>query len=170
MEFVAAAKAYLSWADSAPADGSADVRTAHRLLARLYLAALNLPTDSGLPEVEIEERSVQDGEREAMLPRFASLPFDYYSVQLKPHELGADAEECQGAGQLTDDLASVWRDVREAMLDWDAGDVLDAVWDWRESFQTHWGEHCVEALWAIHAWFLENFDQWNEPSGGCDSG
>ena len=60
------------------------------------------------------------------------------------------------AGNLTDDLTDIYRDVHRGLHAWRSGDPdrrLDGLWDWRFSFETHWGRHSVDALRAIY-WLL----------------
>jgi Domain of unknown function (DUF5063) len=60
---------------------------------------------------------------------------------------GDDAREEFG-GVLQDDLFDIYRDLRDPV---DAGVAeAEAVWEWRFSFWTHWGEHLVDALRIIH--------------------
>jgi hypothetical protein len=57
---------------------------------------------------------------------------------------------------LWDDLADVWRDVKQGLLALE-GDapVEDVVWEWRWGFWMHWGAHATEALRALHARLAE---------------
>ncbi|MCW2753202.1 MAG: hypothetical protein JWQ32_613 [Marmoricola sp.] len=54
-------------------------------------------------------------------------------------------------GSLADDLADVWRDLREGLdaltmnARWD-----DVAWEWRFGLDVHGGKHAVEAVRAIH--------------------
>lgn len=53
---------------------------------------------------------------------------------------------------LADALADIWRDLRQGLDALSEGVPAEsAAWQWRFSFQTHWGAHAVEALRAIHA-------------------
>jgi uncharacterized protein DUF5063 len=60
------------------------------------------------------------------------------------------------AGSLADDLADIYRDLQDGLRDWGHQDVdrrRNALWQWRFSFESHWGAHAVDAIRAIH-WFL----------------
>ena len=53
---------------------------------------------------------------------------------------------------LADDLADVWRDVKQGLVALDAGaSETDVIWEWRFSFYSHWGRHATEALRVLHA-------------------
>lgn len=159
--FVAAAREYCAWFAAPPLDGLSEAHALLRLLPSLYLAGVRLPRDPPLPEEEAPERDAQpDG---AVMPRRTeSLPFRYYGATLHPTDL--DKLFDVGTGDLDDDVSSVWSDVATGLLHWDAGDVIEAVWHWRFEFENHWGEHAVDALRALHEWFVEDSDRWI-PSG-----
>ena len=51
------------------------------------------------------------------------------------------------------DLADIWRDLREPLYYWDAGDETiqaEAAWEWRWTIRNHAGDHLVEAIRVIH--------------------
>ena len=54
------------------------------------------------------------------------------------------------AGDLADDLADIYRDVKNGLVAYKDGQINEAVWDWRFTFSSHWGDHLVDALRAIH--------------------
>ena len=57
-------------------------------------------------------------------------------------------------GSLSDDLADIWRDLKPGLAEIDsckATSISDAVWQWRFSFESHWGHHAAEAIAALHA-------------------
>ena len=56
------------------------------------------------------------------------------------------------AGSLTDDLADIYLDVNEGLKLLAAGGAeVDAVWEWRFLFWSHWGIHATDAIRVIHA-------------------
>jgi hypothetical protein len=63
-----------------------------------------------------------------------------------------DPFECNEpvAGSLSDDILDMDRDVSRGLALWDAGAEDAAVWEWRFSFEVHWGVHATSALRAIH--------------------
>lgn len=53
-------------------------------------------------------------------------------------------------GSLADDLADVWRDLREGLDALDRGAPREAaIWQWRWGVQAHWGQHAVDALHVL---------------------
>ncbi|GAB5548304.1 MAG: hypothetical protein SangKO_080640 [Sandaracinaceae bacterium] len=51
-----------------------------------------------------------------------------------------------GAGSLTDDFLDIHHDLKGGLSLFDAGHEAAAVWEWRTSFDEHWGRHAVSAL------------------------
>ena len=121
----------------------------HSML-RLYQLAQRLPVvvpgrEDLLEDVEYER---WNRVRENVARR---LSRDYYWAVFEPMEL--EQPEAVG-GSLTDDLADVWRDLKPGLALSDGGGtrmVSEAVWQWRFSFETHWGQHAVSAIAALHA-------------------
>jgi hypothetical protein len=55
-------------------------------------------------------------------------------------------------GELSEDILEVLGDVRGPLSCWDAHppQIADAIWEWRFSFDSHWGNHAIDALRALH--------------------
>jgi Domain of unknown function (DUF5063) len=55
-------------------------------------------------------------------------------------------------GTLADDIADVYRDVKEPLLLMDKNAITAglAIWNWRLHFYSHWGDHAISALRTIH--------------------
>jgi hypothetical protein len=55
------------------------------------------------------------------------------------------------AGSLSDDLLDVYFDVRRGLDLWKSkAPRAAAIWEWRFHFDSHWGDHAVDALRALH--------------------
>lgn len=111
--------------------------TRRRLLA-LYEAALSLPDGEHRDEEQVERVS-----RRMEWPGFGAK--DLYWEIFDPY---VDAERV--AGSLSDDVIGVFHDVRRGLAYWDAGHRQRAVWEWRFGFDSHWGDHAVDAIRALH--------------------
>ena len=69
-------------------------------------------------------------------------------------------------GSISDDLADIWRDLKRGLMEIDKGrpaSISDAVWDWRCSFETHWGHHAAEAIFALNALCFGQFADASRP-------
>jgi hypothetical protein len=73
---------------------------------------------------------------------------DYWEV-FDPYDLAHPVQ-----GSLADDLADVFIDLDEGLRRWDRADFdlrRAIVWEWRFSYENHWGRHAIGAMRAIHA-------------------
>lgn len=54
------------------------------------------------------------------------------------------------AGSLIDDLSDIYRDLRRGLAIASDGFATDALWEWKFSFESHWGNHAVDAIRVLH--------------------
>ncbi len=114
------------------------LQRARRHLLALYAAGADLP--------HIEPLSERTGPTHPSPEDWAAFEsFETYWEVFDPYK-----QEEPVAGSLSDDLLDVYRDVRRGLWAWEKNQIADAVWDWRFSFDTHWGDHAVDALRALH--------------------
>jgi hypothetical protein len=74
---------------------------------------------------------------------------DHYRMVFDP----ADPTDSEAiVTTLSDDLADIYRDLKDALpVGGDETVDADRLWALRWSFETHWGQHALSALTAIHA-------------------
>ena len=114
------------------------LRGARAILLSLYAVATELPGTASATERDAPSFPVPE-----TWPGFAD--HDVYWEVFDPYELSEPV-----AGSLSDDLLDVYRDVRRGLWLWENSAIADAVWEWRFSFESHWGDHAVDALRALH--------------------
>jgi hypothetical protein len=120
------------------------------VLAELYSAGLRLPavdltTDEPLPDAAISSEEWSRLFRSLQ----AALGDDEYATAAASDPLVTELRK----GSLADDLADVYRDVKEGLDLLRSGTPeTDVVWSWRFSLHSHWGGHAVEALRALNGW------------------
>lgn len=143
--FFDAAAAFCAWAESAPAVPEGELDTAIKMLSKL-LALVH-----ELPETFDEEEAPGTPHEEwlAIYKRFGALPFNYYASYSDPHLMEAPSP---GTGDVADDLADTWRDLKGGLALYRKGSYAAAAWEWRESFNIHWGRHAAGALYALQCW------------------
>jgi len=113
------------------------------------LAALGLPElDSGdyqkipKPRPELRQRVLQF---------VSAVPFRYYWMTFDPLK----ENEKPVCGDLADDLADIWLDLWTGLDLFDAGHELEANFHWRVLYDSHWGQHVLEAQRAIYAYLTK---------------
>ncbi len=52
---------------------------------------------------------------------------------------------------LIDDLTDIVNDLQYGILEYETGKIGNAVFEWKLSFDSHWGQHLVDALRVLHA-------------------
>lgn len=144
-DFANTVTAFCEWAESCPGDPNEDAEMALRLVSRLFAQALDLPSifdDEDAPAIPHEEWA-------AMYKRFGSLPFNFYSSHLEPANV---PDPTPGIGDLADDLADIWRDLKGGLDLYRKGNHAAAATEWRVNFEIHWGRHAASALYALWCW------------------
>lgn len=127
-----------------------------RVLLDLYSAALSLEW--------VDLQSNADPEVEKInLPAILHLVADktgenrfYWSV-FDPTSM---EETDAGCDDLLDDLGDIYQDLKYSLLlfDLQTNDGLEnAVWGFKSDFTTHWGQHCINALRALH-YFIQKIE------------
>ena len=61
-------------------------------------------------------------------------------------------------GDLLDDLGDIYKDLKKSLLLYDKGtpaEIESAVWTFKWSFDNHWGDHCINATYALH-YFIQS--------------
>jgi hypothetical protein len=146
VRFAQLARAYCKWAESSPGEGKSEMWVARRHLAGLYAQALELPQ---LDCVDVESPSISHEEWSFVFRRFGVLPVSYYSDVMDAFNVES-ADTC--VGDLGDDLADIWRDLKRGLVLFDKGHEHAAAWEWNEHFQIHWGQHAASAMDVIQCW------------------
>ncbi len=140
VRFVGAARRYCDFVQEAGMSSLQDrVLAARVLLLELYVAAVALPRSEA-----------PDGMESAPVPPAPSTwsafeQYEHYWEIFDPY-----AGDRRVAGSLTEDLLDVYLDVCRGLSFWDGAQEQAAIWEWRTSFDTHWGTHAIDALWALH--------------------
>lgn len=146
-KFASVVKEFCDWAESDPKTEIEEAKVAIRLLANLYSNALALPKNGPGQDIDMKRISIKEWNK--VYKRFGALPFNNYSGFLSPANL---EEEGPVTGDLADDLADIYRDLKEGQELYKTGHITEALWQWNRSFNTHWGRHASSALQALHAY------------------
>lgn len=114
------------------------VQSAREVLLSLYAAAIELPDASKATEKDAPTPPVPGD-----WPGFAAHD-DYWEV-FDPYVKSEPV-----AGWMSDAVLDVYRDIQRGLWFWENDEIADAVWEWRFSFDSHWGAHAIDALRALH--------------------
>ena len=150
-DFSSTVQDFCSWVESTPASEIDEAKRALKLLAALYHQALNLSAPD--TEEDIEAERISDDAWKKAYKRFGALPFNYYVSVFNPSEI--DEEKSQTMGDLADDLADIYRDLKAGLHLFNKGYTREAAWEWKLHFNIHWGRHATSALHALHSYIAD---------------
>jgi hypothetical protein len=143
-DFERLARGFCEFCERETSEGrEAYVAELERHLVALYGAALDLtpaePPDKDAPRPSHQEWRIVFDRVAAELGDAGAywLVFDPF------------AEEAPVLGQLADDVADIYRDLKSGIALIDERPANDASWDWRFTFDSHWGLHAASALYAL---------------------
>lgn len=148
-KFVDVARRYCTWSESAPGSPHQDMILARQLLSELHLAAINLPLVDF--DGDHESEAILHERWKEIFERFSGLPLSGYWDVFDPLK---EEEKEAVFNTLADDLADIYRDVKENFSLYEAGYIYEAVWQWRFNFLIHWGRHLTGAQRALHSYFV----------------
>ena len=125
------------------------------VLPLLYHQAMQLPETSG--DSQTLNRTLTHEEWCRILSSLSTKlgECDTYWVIFAPTQLEPESPVC---GSLNDDIADIYRDLKNGLIHWAAGDEKlreSVVWEWKFSFETHWSHHLVNAL-RVMTWLVHN--------------
>ena len=155
--FLKAAKDYCNFIETESSLTEIEfLRVTQAHLVTLYSFARQLPSI----DLKVDKDFETDIDDDIMKPLLKFIgervPFAYYWVVINPVDMKKLAET--GAGDLVDDLGDIYKDLKRTIVIFETANVVakeNAIWKFKFDFDFHWGEHCVEALSAIHHYQLE---------------
>ena len=156
-QFVEAARSYCAWCvaehtgQDGPAGEAEQARAALAHVVTLYRLGLGL---CELDAPDVEEREVTHEQWQVTYDRLGPLPFGFYTSAFDPQLRDNLEPQCE-IGDLTDDLADIWRDLTNGLTLFDCGHEDAAEYQWAWSFRNHWGRHAASALHALHCWIAD---------------
>jgi len=144
---------FCSLVDAAPNMDRTELLVAvYRMLPGLIDEAVRLP------EVELSEKHDELAPKAARLRShdhqrlYPMLKEKLGDWDLYRHVFDPTKDEEAILGTLSDDLADIYHDLKDGLI---LDETLqappeDSIWTWRLLFHSHWGEHAISALGAIH--------------------
>lgn len=139
--FVLAARRFCAFVEQAGSMSlTARLSNARLRLLEVYRAGCVLPS---LDVTEEELGAPRSPNRSEAFP-----DFEQYEAYWEVFDPYVEAPLCTGL--LSDDVLDIRADLCPGLALWDRGQYRAAVWEWRFHFDSHWGDHAVDALRALH--------------------
>jgi hypothetical protein len=117
-------------------------------LTTLYQLACQLPEVAPDGDCNAE---ISDADFSIFLPQLSNLlPFQYYWQVIEPFD-HSNIET--GCGDLFDDIGDIYKDLKRELFHLSSNDSSckhHGCWMVKWDFEYHWGQHCIDALKAIH--------------------
>jgi hypothetical protein len=127
-----------------------------KVLATLYAVAHDLP-DLELPDVQLDPEDqypISHDQWKAIydaVSKGIGVDTTYWShFDVTDQQ---NANEKPVCNVLEDDLADIYRDLKPGLRAWESGNdafIPEIVFEWKLSFQSHWGKHAVNGLRALY--------------------
>jgi Domain of unknown function (DUF5063) len=145
------AKRFCSIVDSAPSiDRTELVERIYRVLPKLIDQAI------AMPDVELSKRRRRKPPRGVGQHEWQLL---YQSLQEKLgdwnlyRQVFNPTQDTEAIfGSLADDISDIYDELKKGLElnETSQSQPEDAIWEWKFSFQIHWGKHVIDALLAIY--------------------
>ncbi len=155
--FKGAADSFCALLERQPTNAETWVESMLAATARLYASAQTLPKVSLDGEADVDPPgNVSHDEWRRVFEMVAAVLGGqrYYWAFFDPSEPRNSQKAESVCGDLADDLADIYRDIKPGLREWETGRdecLQRAVFDWRvASFDDHWGIHAVSAMRALH--------------------
>lgn len=152
--FAAAAREFCEFIDRLGADdGRLSYRRLESLLARLHTAILPVAEEmSDEEDSSFDHLSLSQEQYWEILDRIG--PAVRPGVDALVEHFGEDDPEgADRACLFFDDLADLYRDLHRGLAAWESGSPagkVDAAWEWRFNYESHWGGHLFRAMLTVH--------------------
>ncbi len=159
--FADAAQHYCTFIESLPeARPNNFYSSLELLLAQLHVAILQIDADPDAPETpEAESRNMNHKQWKVLAQRLEQLTTDetnrLYDLHIKSWNTVKPADNYCAirASMLWDDLADIYRDLKDGLKLWDMNThdtQREASWKWRFHYESHWGTHLARAIQTVH--------------------
>lgn len=154
IEFLNAARHFLTLLENGGLNKKTFYKDSHQALSELYRTALDLETVDLIysgPESKFDEIDQKELRKmnENLISNLGKDCF-YWEV----FDPTSNKENQPTQGWLVDDFADIYSDIKVEItkIDEIANDqsIEDALWQLKFGFNHHWGNHCINAIRALH--------------------
>jgi hypothetical protein len=106
-------------------------------LLDIYSKAILLP--------DIQSNINEECNFEITIPQINFGNYEFYWEVFNPYHLDETV-----SSSLSDDIVDIYKDVKKGLILFDKNEHKEAIWQWKFSFDIHWGSHAVDAIRALH--------------------
>ena len=165
-DFLNAARQFVTLLENGDLNQETFYKDSHKALSELYWTALELETvelihsgpDSEFNEIDKDELRKMNKNLISNLGKdcFYWKVFDptYTEENGKPGQGWEITDREPTQGWLVDDFADIYADLKEELTKIDQigtdESIEDALWQLKFGFNHHWGNHCIDAMRALH--------------------
>jgi len=166
IEFLATVRQFIDLLEDKNIDKKVFYQKAHKSLAKLYLTALQLEQieliySSAESEFNVISQDELKKQNESLISNLGKDSFywevfdpTYTEENGKPDKGWKITDKEPSQGWLVDDFADIYADLKEEIIKIDIigtdESIEDALWQLKFGFNHHWGNHCVNAIRALH--------------------
>jgi len=144
-EFAGLAQEYCNWVEGE--DKATDGQSFYLqvLLSKLYCWGIQLPECE--PTDLLESHDMPEHDPVTVLNYFNGFPVRYYSMIFNANVVPSEEPV---TGDLYDDLAGIYTDLKDGLWYLGRGSEVDSVFHWRFSLGIHWARHALNAMYALY--------------------
>jgi hypothetical protein len=166
IDFLKAARQFLALLENVEINQETFYKEAHKALAQLYQTGLKLETvelkfsgeQSEFPDINKDHLNKQNQNLISKLGKdcFYWEVFNptYTEENGKPGQGWKITEKEASQGWLVDDFSAIYTDLKEELYKIDEigtdESIEDALWQLEFGYNHHWGNHCINAMRALH--------------------
>ncbi|WP_298734898.1 DUF5063 domain-containing protein [uncultured Chitinophaga sp.] len=150
--FITAATSYCAYIENYQTQNDKEfLSVIQAKLLALYQAAHKLPDTYPQDYIELQ-KDIDHVTLERTISFIAERLMDnrYYLHLFNPAD-ESDKDICYG--DLLDDIGDIYKDLKRSLLIFGLGaDAAkeSAIWEFKFTFNHHWGDHCINAIYASH--------------------
>jgi len=165
-DFLTASREFVALLENGDLSQETFYKESQKALSELYQTALELETIELIysgPDIEFKEID-KDKFKKQNINFISKLGKDsFYWKVFDPTYKEDDGKPGQGwkindkepvQGSLVDDFADIYADLKEELIKIDQigtdEAIEDALWQLKFGFNHHWGNHCIDAMRALH--------------------
>jgi hypothetical protein len=152
VSFVRCVRDFCNLVESQPVEDSFSfIQQAQLHLQRLYIGGKKLQAVELIHNTDFEDllsKAEMDEKLYVLSDRLGDNRY-YWHVFDPLNEKDTEAV----CGDLLDDMGDIYKDLKKSLLLLDKGmpaEIETAAWTFKWSFDHHWGDHCSNAIYALH--------------------